>query len=166
MTNHAPGGGMTERMFPLQEGYSKNARPGPLRIPWSVAEKAYGKYAGLYGRQQTLERLAERGGFSLTEMDDLYPAWRSEVDEITALRSQLSAALQRAEDAEGVMGKALQALDDLCVLHHRDVCGDEAFREASKRVTEKGGTLAVWADTAEMLRAALAAAGEGGGTKA
>jgi cysteine synthase len=77
-----------------------------------------------------------------------------------------SAALQRAEAAEGVMGKALQALDDLCVLHHRDVCGDEAFREASKRVTEKGGTLAVWADTAEMLRAALAAAGEGGGTKA
>jgi hypothetical protein len=86
--------------------------------------------------------------------------------EVIRLMETLSAALQRAEDAEGVMGKALQALDDLCVLHHRDVCGDEAFREASKRVTEKGGTLAVWADTAEMLRAALAAAGEGGGTKA
>jgi cysteine synthase len=131
---------------------------------------------------------APGGGMTADEFEDVLREYESEAtdsvmayergsgshkghDERASLyRRQLidaySAALQRAEAAEGVMGKALQALDDLCVLHHRDVCGDEAFREASKRVTEKGGTLAVWADTAEMLRAALAAAGEGGGTKA
>jgi cysteine synthase len=102
----------------------------------------------------------ERGSGSHKGHDERASLYRKQ------LIDAYSAALQRAEAAEGVVGKALQALDDLCVLHHRDVCGDEAFREASKRVTEKGGTLAVWADTAEMLRAALAAAGEGGGTKA
>lgn len=76
-----------ERMFPLQAGHSTNARPGPLQIPWSVAEKAYGTYAGLYGRSQTLEQLAKRGGFSLCEMDELYPPWRAEVDEITTVKA-------------------------------------------------------------------------------
>jgi cysteine synthase len=135
-----------------------------------------------------MDNHAPGGGMTADEFEDVLREYESEAtdsvmayergsgshkghDERASLyRRQLidaySAALQRAEAAEGVMGKALQALDDLCVLHHRDVCGDEAFREASKRVTEKGGTLAVWADTAEMLRAALAAAGEGGGTKA
>jgi hypothetical protein len=135
-----------------------------------------------------MDNHAPGGGMTADEFEDVLREYESEAtdsvmayergsgshkghDERASLyRRQLidaySAALQRAEAAEGVMGKALQALDDLCVLHHRDVCGDEAFREASKRVTEKGGTLAVWADTAEMRRAARAAAGEGGGTKA
>ena len=37
-------------------------------IPWSVAEQAYARYSQLYGRDQTLERLAERGGFGLAEL--------------------------------------------------------------------------------------------------
>lgn len=52
---------------------------GPTDIPWAVAEKAYEEYARRYGREQSLERLAERGGFDVWEMDDLYPAWRSEL---------------------------------------------------------------------------------------
>lgn len=70
------------RMFPLQA--SREVEPHPLSIPWSVAEKAYSAYAAKYGRGQTLERLAERGGFSGGEMDMLYPGWRAECDDVQA----------------------------------------------------------------------------------
>jgi hypothetical protein len=79
------------KMFPIQKGYAKDkAAPGPLRIPWSVAEKAYCQYARHYGTGQSLERLAERGGFGLGEMDELYPKWREEVSEITVLRERIA----------------------------------------------------------------------------
>lgn len=74
-----------EKMFPLQ---ASKGRLGPLSIPWSVAEKAYGVYAGMYGKGQSLERLAERGGFGTCEMDDLYPQWREEVSVIAELKEQ------------------------------------------------------------------------------
>lgn len=89
-----------ERMFPLQSSYrSDKAKPHPTRIPWSVADKAYAVYRSRYGSQQTLERLAERGGFSAGEMDDFYPGWREEVDELSRLRSEtarLTAELDKA----------------------------------------------------------------------
>jgi hypothetical protein len=75
-------------MFPLQT--SRHAPPGPTSIPWSVAEKAYGAYAREYGKGQSLERLAERGGFGWCEMDTLYPPWRDEVSEIIRLRDVLA----------------------------------------------------------------------------
>ena len=81
---------MTQRMFPLIADHGRNlARPGPRSIPWSVAEKAYGVYVGRYGHVQSLERIAERGGFYLSEMDDMYPPWRVEVDQITALQAEI-----------------------------------------------------------------------------
>lgn len=46
------------------------------RIPWRVAELAYIEYAKRYGRDQSLERLAERGGFHVNELDALLPEWR------------------------------------------------------------------------------------------
>jgi hypothetical protein len=70
-----------ERTFPIQMvhgGYSS------VRIPWSVAERAYAAYlARFYGGRadagaQTLERLAERGGFGPGEMDMLAPGWRAD----------------------------------------------------------------------------------------
>jgi hypothetical protein len=51
------------RDFPIQEGDA---------IPWAWAEKAYVTYARLFGKQQSLERLAERGGFGLVEWACLY----------------------------------------------------------------------------------------------
>ena len=68
------------RMFPLQTIRNRDVQPGPLAIPWSIAEKAYGDYARRFGRGQSPERLAQRGGFCWAEMDDHYPAWRVEVD--------------------------------------------------------------------------------------
>ena len=49
---------------------------GPRSVPWGVAERAYQEYARRYGRSQSLERLAERGGFSEGELDALAPGWR------------------------------------------------------------------------------------------
>lgn len=62
------------RRFPLLAPETRG-RTAPRSIPWSVAERAYEKYSARYGRAQSLERLAERGGFGPGEMDDLYPEW-------------------------------------------------------------------------------------------
>lgn len=78
------------RRFPLQADRPDRAAPGPFEIPWSVAEIAYGAYAAKYGRSQSLERLAERGGFGWSEMDRFHPAWRTEVVEIDRLRALLA----------------------------------------------------------------------------
>ena len=61
------------KMFPLQ-------KCDVSEIPWRVAEKAYQEYSRLYGTDQSLERLAERGGFGEWEMDNLYPNWRNELE--------------------------------------------------------------------------------------
>ena len=37
-------------------------------IPWWLAEIAYGYYSNRYGREQSLERLRERGGFGREEL--------------------------------------------------------------------------------------------------
>lgn len=73
--------------FPLQT--SRTAPPGPLSIPWEVAEKAFSAYAARYGRGQSLERLAQRAGFSWDEMDVFLPGWRAEVDELARLLAAL-----------------------------------------------------------------------------
>jgi hypothetical protein len=60
------------RPFPIQTGYnwrrSQSDYPvihySPCKIPWWLAEEAYERYVELYGQGQSLERLAERGGFS------------------------------------------------------------------------------------------------------
>ena len=55
---------MAERTFPIQ-GFA----PG---VPWAAAEQAYVTYAKHFGNEQSLKRLAERGGFGLHEFACLY----------------------------------------------------------------------------------------------
>ena len=90
---------MSERMFPVHSS-GRNAKPHPTRIPWSIADKAYSVYSARHGRQQSLERLAERGGFHPDEMDEFYPAWREETSEIAALRTQLAAVERWVDDLQ------------------------------------------------------------------
>lgn len=52
-----------ERRFPMQRGPS---------IPWTLAEAIYAGYSALYGTDQSLQRLAERGGFSWPEVEHIY----------------------------------------------------------------------------------------------
>ena len=60
--------------FPIQAGLSykdsegRRVYPGNSTIPWWLAEEAYSFYASLYGSGQSLERLAERGGFGRREL--------------------------------------------------------------------------------------------------
>ncbi len=53
--------------------------PHPMKVPWSVAELAYSVYMRRGGGDQSLERLAERGGFGAVEMDMFLPDWRERV---------------------------------------------------------------------------------------
>lgn len=66
--------------FPLQVERRGKTKPGPVSVPWSVAERAWVAYAQRYGTEQSVERLAERGGFGWSEMDDLFPGWRDATD--------------------------------------------------------------------------------------
>lgn len=56
----------------VKEANEKAAREFPMldgpRIPWSLAEKLYAGYSAEYGTTQSLERLAERGGFGWAEI--------------------------------------------------------------------------------------------------
>lgn len=88
------------KVFPVMYR-ARQLEPGPMTIPWSLAEKAYSAYSARYGTRQSLEHLAARGGFGAGELDELIPGWRVECDEITSLRSQLRAA-QAERDALGL----------------------------------------------------------------
>ena len=61
------------RPFPVQGGWQSIARclRPPCTIPWWLAEIAYKRYAELYGKYQSLERLAQRGGFGREELVEL-----------------------------------------------------------------------------------------------
>jgi hypothetical protein len=99
-----------ERRFPIQR--ERGAEAHPLLIPWSVAEKAYSVYAARYGRGQSLERLAERGGFAPSEMDDFHPTWREEASEIATLKA-CAEADRAALDADRLRLRAALESDEL-----------------------------------------------------
>ena len=50
---------MNDKRFPMQDGPD---------VDWVTAEKIYEIYSELYGTEQSLERLAERGGFGWGEV--------------------------------------------------------------------------------------------------
>lgn len=67
----SPCSGLRSKPFPLQ---GEQLRDDPRkRLPgthtsWPLAELAYSAYARCFGGDQSLERLAERGGFSISEL--------------------------------------------------------------------------------------------------
>lgn len=63
------------KRFPIQRG-NRGVAPHPLTVSWETAELAYSVYSAHYGRGQSLERLAQRGGFGPEEMDAYLPDWR------------------------------------------------------------------------------------------
>jgi hypothetical protein len=56
--------------FPIQAELSTSrwGRTDACYIPWWLAEEAYAEYSKRYGNSQSLERLAERGGFGRDEL--------------------------------------------------------------------------------------------------
>ena len=75
---------MENRLFPIQT--ERGAKPHPRQIPWSVAELAYSVYSAKH-KGQSLERLAERGGFGPGEMDVFLPDWREKCSELVQLKN-------------------------------------------------------------------------------
>ncbi len=51
------------RRFPMQGG---------PEIDWDTAEQIYTEYACLYGHDQSLETLAQRGGFGWAEVEEIH----------------------------------------------------------------------------------------------
>lgn len=110
-----------ERWFPvtspITSRQANQSGPSPAQIPWSVAERAYAGYVGRYGREQSLERVAERGGWYAEELDDLLPGWREEVSEITQLRAQLHEAEAQARSLQADLEVALVRLEWACAFY-------------------------------------------------
>lgn len=136
------------KMFPLQT--SRHAPTGPRQIPWSVAEIAYGEYSRRYGTGQSLQRLAERGGFGWCEMDEFHPKWREEVSEIMALRAELEKL------REAVKKHHDQRADDRCFLDDAELYAAAGLESADVRVGDKDAML-------ENCKRFLAQRCEGGG---
>ena len=112
------------KLFPIAIDYGTRkgeARPHPMKIPWHVAELAYTVYVRDHGgRGQSLERVAERGGFYASEMDMFLPDWRERCEAAGrpgVTRGQLQAWHTRASEVpedEWVMTVRL-ILEDLGV---------------------------------------------------
>lgn len=60
---------MDERMMPMHDGPP---------IPWPLAETVYQAYSHLFGTSQSLERIAERGGFGWAEVAEIFSRLRRE----------------------------------------------------------------------------------------
>lgn len=56
---------MSERRAPMQGDWKLRIPDGS--IAWSEHEEIYSAYASTYGRSQSSERIAERGGFGWSE---------------------------------------------------------------------------------------------------
>ena len=71
----------SQKQFPIIPDRRRDSivAPHPMKRPWSIAELAYSVYGRRGGGDQSLERLAERGGFGASEMDKLLPDWRERV---------------------------------------------------------------------------------------
>lgn len=92
--------------FPIQS--ERGAAAHPLRVPWEVAELAYSMYTGRHGKGQSLERLAERGGFAPSEMDEFVPDWRERCEK----RLGLFVIVQEMDCDRGGGADVVAAYDD------------------------------------------------------
>lgn len=134
-----------EARFPIMT--SQDAKPHPMSVPWSIAELAYSVYAERYGASQSLERLAERGGFGACEMDMFLPDWRERCSEIQAL----AAEVKRLTDAMEFIGVTFEG-DDLKIQPSRkakwaraqlamDNVRIENLESEAKRLTDENARL-------------------------
>lgn len=149
------------RLFPIAA--AMGAEPHPLNIPWSIAEKAYSAYAAKHGRAQSLERMAERGGFYPAEMDVLYPQWRDETNEVIQLRSDRDKALRVAEGAreelDAEQGRWQKAIYELCCRETKefpevniDGAGCDSGDPLDLTLSEIRQAIVAWQDARNDLR--------------
>lgn len=102
--------------FPLQMDSDNRVKPGPLSVPWPVAEKAWAAYHQRWNSDQSVERLAERGGFGWSEMDTYFPGWREATDEWVRLRAQNATLEKERAEVMHALTSAQEKLAQLAVL--------------------------------------------------
>jgi chromosome segregation ATPase len=103
------------------------------RIPWAIAEEAYAVYSARFGRDQSLARLAERGGFGIHEMDMFAPGWRERADTVRVLEAKLAAAeRERDEYLAGLRG----ARSALAAAHKERAAAEERAAWAERERDE------------------------------
>lgn len=125
------------KTFPIiQHRDWKTAKPSPLQVPWSVAEKAYSVYAARHGLSQSLEDLARRGGFGVEEMDLYHPAWREEVSEIAALKAKLDAADREIARLQAGIYTRDQRIAQHCAEAAAAMAENKRMREALERIRD------------------------------
>jgi hypothetical protein len=115
-----------KKMFPIQQS---------TPIPWHLAQRAYDTYAKCFGTSQSLERLAERGGFGLQEFVCLFnghdpyccqdqKACRERTDavgrKITTLEKAVADLKKDLEASLDPMGDLIQANRDQILKMHEE----------------------------------------------
>lgn len=68
---------------------------GAVTISWELAEEAYLVYSKRFGHEQSLKRLAERGGFAPEELDQFRPGWRP-IEQALAAKDAQASELRQA----------------------------------------------------------------------
>ena len=129
------------KMFPIQSSLGeRGVKPHPLNIPWWLADLAYSVYSARYGRSQSLEHLAERGGFGANEMDMFVPDWREQCNENARLTQQLAAKDRRIAALEEVSCERCNGMEGLRASRdawrYRAEMQDSALREALKSIEQ------------------------------
>ena len=133
------------KWFPIQ-------RSTPIR--WHLAQRAYDTYARLYGTEQTLERLAERGGFGLQEFACLFNGHKPReghaecVEKADAVGRKIAALEKAVEDLQRDLvaqhdptGDLIQANRDQMLKMH-----EEAVRRATPEQRCKAALAALMVD--------------------
>lgn len=111
------------KRFPIIEDPKRT--PHPHSISWDLAEQAYTVYSSQYGKSQSLERIAERGGFYPSEMDEFVPGWEGKEDDMEALKHLCRFLAKQQEKQKESIGKAVM------LLHKGEV--DEARKQLAQR---------------------------------
>ena len=128
---------MSGRRFPLQRSLSPKAREAEdqrASVPWIIGQMAWDRYAAQYGKDQSVERIAERHGFSNGEMDKFLPGWREMADRIDLESVALVAALEALKQADQLANMASIAAGRLQLTSLRDEVTE--YREKRKKVRD------------------------------
>jgi len=140
------------KRFPIQVKVGR--AHGKAYIPWEIAEEAYAVYSGKYGTSQSLERLAERGGFSDGELDIFIPGWRERVEPLNAAKSRI----QQLEAEAATLREALEDIVEQCKSDFIPCsrCGNGEDLEGCyiQDTAEKALSTTAGADALEVLRKA------------
>ncbi|MCY1080303.1 hypothetical protein [Archangium lansingense] len=96
-----------------------------------MADKAWAGYSARYGRGQSVEQLAQRGGFGWCEMDTFFPGWREATDEWRKLREDLAEARATIERLRAPLESIEEALVPVVIEALRQVLrGERPFSGA------------------------------------